>query len=283
MPPDQSIDPGLRFLVRFVHPEKLLPPLPGVTDRLAAQLFGLEPAQYDHIRADIEADAEGAAATLLAEPETAAALGRLKLPAGCTVVGLGDSLTDDASGWFEILKRAVTAHRPGDNISFVNAGVSGETTAQMLARMPAIAAVDPAWIICLAGTNNARRFGKMPAPQFSLSETMASLRALRDYAARETEARWLWLTPCGVDEALIDANWFWRQLQVRVANADVMAIADGMGAFAEPVIDLRRQFGSPVDPALLLDDGLHPNIKGQTAIARAVIGMLAAPAGQAAA
>ena len=273
--PLDDIDPGLRFLLRFIHPEKKLPPLPGMSEALVARLFGLPEAQYNLIRADIDADTARAARSLADDPEIVAAVDRLALAPGTAIVGLGDSITDDSNGWFEILRRVVTQRRPEAGVSFVNAGVSGETTVEMLARMPVVAAANPAWIICLAGVNNGRRFGAMPGPQFSVEETLSGLRMLRDYAARETQARWLWLTPAGVDEALIEQNAFWRQLQVRFFNADMMATADAMRSLADPVLDLRGEFGDPVDRALLLDDGVHPNIDGQTRIARAVIRMLA--------
>ena len=274
MPPE-AIDP-LRFLLRFMHPEKKLPPLPGMSAALVAQLFGLRDDQYSSIRADIDADTARASRLLADDPAIAAAIDRLVLAPGSAVVGLGDSITDDSNSWFEILRGVVALRRPEAGVAFVNAGVSGETTVEMLARMPVIAAANPSWIICLAGTNNARRFGTMPAPQLSVAETLSGLRALRDYAARETRSRWLWLTPAGADEELIARNEFWRQLQVRLLNDDIMAVADAMGSLADPVLDLRETFGSPVDRALLLDDGVHPNIEGQTRIARAVIQKLAA-------
>ena len=119
-----------------------------------------------------------AARSLADDPELLTAIDRLAAAPGRAVVGLGDSITDDSNGWFEILRGVVALRRPEAGLLFVNAGVSGETTAEMLARMPAVAAADPAWIICLAGVNNGRRFGAMPGPQFSVGETLAGLRLL---------------------------------------------------------------------------------------------------------
>jgi lysophospholipase L1-like esterase len=42
------------------------------------------------------------------------------------------------------------------------------------------------------------------------------------------------------------------------------------------LVNLQDVFGLPPDPALLLPDGLHPSLAGQTAIVRAVVETLTA-------
>ena len=46
----------------------------------------------------------------------------------------------------------------------------------------------------------------------------------------------------------------------------------------EPWVNLQDVFGLPPDPELLLPDGLHPSLAGQTAIVRAAVETLTASA-----
>ena len=132
---DENVPNVAAFLARYVHPQKLLPPLPGVRAGLEAQVFGLSTSGYDALLAPIGARTKRAAATLLDDPESARILERLgQRPT--TLVGLGDSLIDDANSWLEILRAA--NDQIGGQLKIVNAGVSGETTVQMLARMPEV-------------------------------------------------------------------------------------------------------------------------------------------------
>jgi hypothetical protein len=137
---DETVPDLAAFLARYVHPRKLLPPLPGVGAGLEAHIFGLPAGAYDALLASIDARTKHAAARLLEDPEAIRILERLG-ERSTTLVGLGDRLTDDANSWLEIL-RAASDQIDGE-LKIVNAGVSGETTVQMLARMPEVISLDP--------------------------------------------------------------------------------------------------------------------------------------------
>ena len=71
-----------------------------------------------------------------------------------TIVGLGDSITDDYQSWLEILRHLLAERRPGDEIKVVNAGISGDTASGLLGRVLEMLEGDPAWILVLIGTND---------------------------------------------------------------------------------------------------------------------------------
>lgn len=262
----------LAYVLQFQHPERILRNMPGLDDAVCGQIFGLDTALYRQTRASFADNASRAAAALLAEPEFAAQVDRLPFRPGATVVGLGDSITDDDQSWLEILRHLLAQRRPADGIRVINAGVSGDTTAQMIARFLEIVWLEPDWVICFAGTNDARRHGLSPTKTLvSLEETAKNYAMLRNFAATQTAAQWVWMTPATVIEEAIVADWFLGPMQLSWRNEDLLAIGDVLRAFPEPVVDLQALFGVPANPELLLSDGLHPSLTGQVAIIQALL------------
>jgi hypothetical protein len=85
------------------------------------------------LRDRFSAQTEGAARGLQAEPEFAAAVDRLPFSAGQTLAVIGESTTDAADSWLEILGHLIGLRRPGDAISLVNAAISGYPTTMLSA------------------------------------------------------------------------------------------------------------------------------------------------------
>lgn len=262
--------------VEFIHPEKVFFYLPGMDEAAVARLYGLGVDDYRAIRSHFDAASRQAAEELLADPDLAARVNRLPFRAQATLVGIGDSFTDDLQSWLEILRHVLALSRPQDEIQIVNAAVSARTSADVLHyAMPALGR-RPDWIFCLVGGNDAKRIGPEPTKTLvSITETAANFDALRRLAAAQTEAEWVWITPGTVDEARIAAFPGFQQGQSTWRNADLLAIGDLIRGRAEPVIDLQTRFGNPPAPDLLGPDGLHPSLAGQQTIARAVIERLA--------
>ena len=268
-----------RYVLQFQHKEKTLGQIPGVSDATIAALWGIDSATYRRTRDRFAAHADKAARDLLADPEFAARVDRLPFQPGDTVVGLGDSITDDDQSWLEILRRLIARRRPEDEIAILNEGVSGDTTSQMISRFLDVVLEEPDWIVCLAGTNDARLHGQSPIKALvSVEETVKNLHMLRHFGATQTSARWVWMTPATVIENQIARDWFLSAFEMRWRNEDLAAIAAAVvevaRAHGEPVVDLQAVFGQPPDRKLLLPDGLHPSLKGQQAIVSALVNTL---------
>src|SRR5258708_2968079 len=148
------------YLARFIHPEKTYPAL---TEEMIATILAIPVLTYRQIKVEIAAAVQQSADELLANPEFASRVDRLPFAPGSTVVGLGDSITDDWESWLELLRHLLSIRRPNDNIRVVNAGISGETTTHMVARtFYGIAAEKPDWLICMAGTHDRREYRGKP-------------------------------------------------------------------------------------------------------------------------
>ncbi len=199
---------------------------------------------------------------------------RLPFASRSTVVGLGDSITDDWQSWIEILRALLSICRSNDDIRVVNAGFSGETTAQLFDRLFfKVVSEKPAWIICMAGTNDARRWGKTALKvEVSLEETEKNLAQLRYIGATETSAQWVWMTPTPVIPEMQRIHWvLGAETQPIVwMNEDLEPVMHLVRRQKGVVVDLQNVLGIPPNPEYLLD-GLHPSLAGHKLIVRALV------------
>jgi lysophospholipase L1-like esterase len=270
---NEALEPEqVAYFTQFIHPDKGYDYLPGADANLMATMLGVEPAAYQAVASHFAANAAQVAAELLRDPEFAGAVDRVPFAPGSTIVGLADSITDDLQSWFEMLRHALTLRRPGDNFRLHNQAVSGDTTTALISRFYGVTQLNPDWILCMVGTNDAREHGLSPGKTLvSLGETGANLREVRAFAARQTSARWVWLTPTPVIESRIPQDWWLGPQQMMWRNANLRPIVELIRAQDDPVVDLWSAFGEQPPDRYLLSDGLHPSLEGQTAILRSVV------------
>ena len=268
--------------VQYTHLEKLYGYLPGMDEALLARLFGLDPEEYRGVKGRFDANARGAALELLEDASFAESVDLLPFGSGETVVGVGDSITDDLQSWLEILRHLFSERRPEDEIRVVNAGLSAHTTAMVLRRfIPSVVSLKPDWIFCLLGGNDATRVGPEPnKPQVGIEETTKNLEAMRRIAREQTPAEWVWITPPTYDEERASSFPPFKMGQSVFTNRDVVAIGDFVREQEDPVVDLQAVFGTPADPKLQGPDGVHPSLAGQKAIARAFVERLTESSGE---
>jgi acyl-CoA thioesterase I len=266
-------------LARSVHPEKVFAFLPGMSAANLAALYGLDEQAYAAIRDRFAAQTAAAARDLLAEPEFAAAVDRLPFSAGQTLAVIGESTTDAADSWLEILDHIIRLRRPGDAIKLVNAAISGYPTT-MLQRIMSetLQRYRPSWVALFAGANDALRYGTgATRPLVTETETARNLAEMRRQVAA-AGARRIWMTTAGHDTARIAAYPPFQAQQIWLEDGDLRAVDNAIRTTADDgdvVVDLSGAFGSPPDRGLLRADGLHPTLAGQQAIAKRFVERLA--------
>jgi acyl-CoA thioesterase I len=262
------------FLVQYNHFDKFFASY-GMTldEETLAGLYGLDVPTYRDLLAQFDANARQAAEELLADADFAARVDQLPFAPGDTIVGLGDSLTDDLQSWAEILRHLLELRRPDDQLQVVNQGISGDTSADALRRLVPILSMQPAWIVGMLGTNDVQRNGREATKTLvSLEETALNLAELRHLAATESgSTQWAWMTAPPCNDELIAASPFWAAFEIGMRSDDLVAIADVLRAEPDPVVDLITLFGVPPSSGLLTEDGVHPTLAGQQAIARALV------------
>jgi acyl-CoA thioesterase-1 len=266
-------------LARSIHPEKIFAFLPGMTTANLAALYGMDEPAYAAIRDRFAAQTAAAARDLLAEPAFAAAVDRLPFADGQTLAVIGESTTDAADSWLEILRHLIRLRRPDDAVTLVNAAISGYPTT-MLQRVMSetVQRHRPSWVALFAGANDALRYGTgATKPLVTGTETAWNLAEMRRQAAA-AGARVIWMTLTACDTARIAAYPPFQAQQIWLEDDDLRAVDDAIrttAGAADTVVDLSDAFGSPPDAGLLRTDGLHPTLAGQKVIARRFVERLA--------
>lgn len=262
----------LEYTIQLIHPEKVLAQFPGVSDAVIAAMLKTDVETYEAIKAEFGARVRQAAEELLADAEFAALVDRVPFAPGAKVVGFGSSSTDDLLSWFALLRAVFELRRPQDGVRFVNLGISGDATTHEIARFVAVVNEQPDWIICHISSNDGRRHGPSSTkPLVSPEETEKNLVMLRHYAASQTNANWLWMTPTALIEEKIAANPLFTMGQVMFYNEDSARVAEVILKQPDPVVNLWELFGHPADPDLVSWDGLHPSLKGYQRILQALV------------
>jgi len=162
------------------------------------------------------------------------------------VVFMGDSITD---GW------RLANYFPGK--PYVNRGISGQVTAQMLVRMmPDVISLKPAAVLIYAGTND---IAQNNGPQ-TLQMIEDNLQAMTELA----QAHGIRVILCSVTPISDYA----RKQTVQRPPADILRLNDWMKGYAAKVNAVYADyFSALVDETGMLKngfsgDGLHPNDKG---------------------
>ena len=164
-----------------------------------------------------------------------------------TIVVLGDSLSAAhgmpvQAGWVALLAQRLD--ETGGKARVVNASISGETTAGGLARLPALLAEHrPALVLVQLGANDGLR-------GLPIAQIRSNLEAIIDQA-KAAQARVILL---GIE---LPVNFGRRyRSQLRAVYAD---LAQAQAVALVPFL----LEGVALDPALIQDDGLHPNAQAQ--------------------
>jgi lysophospholipase L1-like esterase len=175
------------------------------------------------------------------------------------VVFMGDSITD-----FWHLER----NFPGKD--FINRGISGQITPQMLLRfMPDVIALKPKVVVILGGTNDIARGANESVPNTPTQMTRDSIRAMTELAQKNGIAVVLCSIPpvsdySGVNRtkerpgsAIKELNDWLRAYKTEARTA----FADYFGALRDETGMLKADFSR---------DGVHPNDAGYAAMAPVV-------------
>lgn len=163
------------------------------------------------------------------------------------VVFLGDSITD---GW------KLAQSFPGK--PYVNRGISGQTTAQMLVRMfPDVINLKPAALILLAGTNDVARNN---GPQ-TLEMIAQNIQAITELA----QAHGIKVILCAVMPV---SDYTPRKQTERRPPADILKLNKWLEEYAAKAGAVYADYHAATADekgflkAEISQDGLHPNVKG---------------------
>ncbi|HEX6981247.1 MAG TPA: GDSL-type esterase/lipase family protein [Balneolaceae bacterium] len=276
-----------KYLLQFLNLEKRFPLLPGINNKEAlAGLMGLEVDEFKKLRNRFETNAKEAAVELLEDGEIADWIEELPFEKGDTIVALGDSITDDLQGWFNIFKNVLEIGLEDADFTFINSGVSYDTSTDALKRLNRdVLDHDPDWVIVALGTFDAQRLHVAPdRPLVSLADYWENLNTIESAVAEVTDNPLIWVTPPPVITEMLQ--------QIRLFNFDLFEkdlsslreiLTGKKGYIVDPLGERMNDEEDETEneeisgPAAwnYLSDGLHPSLSGHTNTVKELIRFLA--------
>lgn len=276
-----------KYLLQFLNLEKRYPLLPGIENPDAiAGVMGIETEELKKLRDRFASNAKQVAIELLEDGEVAEWIEDLPFEKGDTIVAVGDSITDDLQGWFNIFEHVLEIGLEDPNFTFINSGVSYDTSTDALKRLNRdVLDHEPDWVIVALGTFDAQRLHVAPdRPLVSLADYWENLNTIETTVAEVTDNPLIWMTPPPVITEMLQ--------QVRLFNFDlfnedlssVREILTGKkGYIVDPLGERMHEKDQEAEeengdlPAAwnYLSDGLHPSLSGHVNTVKELIRFLA--------
>ncbi len=267
-----------KYLLPFLNLEKRFPLLPGIDNTEAmAHLMGLEKEELVNLRDTFRKNAREAAGELLEDDEVGEWLDDLPFEKDDTIVALGDSMTDDLQGWFGIFQQVLNLTVDQADFTFVNAGVSYDTSADALKRLNRdVLAHDPDWVIVALGTFDAQRLHVEPnRPLVSLAGYWENINTIESAVKEYTDNPLIWITPPPVITEMLQKI---RLFDFDLFNEDldnIREILSGKQGYIVDPIGKRMSDDEEVQAWNYLSDGLHPSLSGHVSTVKELLRHLA--------
>lgn len=266
-----------QFMIPFYHVEKRIPLFPGKTNTEAeAALFGISADELNTYRENLEENARQSALEILKEDEIVDCLDKIPFDGEETIVTLGDSITEDAQGWFTILKHVLEISVEKANFTFVNAGVSYNTTAEALRRVDRDVVIhEPDWVIVALGTFDAQRLNIAPnRTLLPLSETWENIESIQSILEERVANPLIWVTPAPVIAEMLNENPLY---DFTIQERDLSQVQELVAGKQGAIIDATAQRMGENEPQAwnYLPDGLHHSLSGHMETVKAIIKKLA--------
>lgn len=256
--------------LRFNHPEKA----PGLVrmgatvadlEAIVARSLQLSVEMLRQQRARLDAQMTAGALELLARDDVVDALDNLPFERGDVIVALGDSITDDVLSWAKQLAVLVERRRPELQLRVIDAGQSGDTTSDVIARLDIVRDLQPDWVLQLLGTNDARRHGSPDRQVFAAAESARNFETIRSILTTDRATRLVRMASPPILAERANSWPLFVQEGISWRNDEVRAVGEQLIEADAATIDLHAAMVEQASD-LLGDDGVHPNLRGQQAI-----------------
>lgn len=253
-----------KYLLQFLNLEKRFPLLPGIKNKEAiAGLMGLDKDELQKLRDRYKQNAKEAALELLEDHDVAEWIDQLPFEKDDTIVALGDSITDDLQGWFGILQHVLEITVPEANFTFINSGVSYNTSSDAVQRFNRdVIDHDPDWVIVALGTFDAQRLHVAPNRTLvSLAAFWENINTIESAVEELTDNPIIWITPPPVITQMLQQM---RLFDYDIYEGDLKQFREVLTSKTGYIVDpLGKRMGEDEPEAWnYLSDGLHPSLSG---------------------
>lgn len=265
-----------KYLLQFLNLEKHFPLLPGIkNEESIAGLMGISVEELQNLRSVFADNAKESALELLKEEDVIEWVDQIPFSKDDTIVAFGDSSTDDLQGWFEVFKHVLEITVEGADFTFINAGLSYNTTSEALRRMNRdVLSHEPDWVIVNLGTFDAIRPSYFQnRTLIPLSESWENLSTIEDAIGTVTENPPIWITPTPIIPGLLDEM---ELFDFDIEDKDLASIREVIIGKKGYIVDpLGHRMGNPPEAWYFLSDGIHPSLSGHTNTVKELLKSLA--------
>ncbi len=262
-----------QFTIPFFHLEKRYPLMPGKNDHNAeAALLGMSSEELKNFRSNISENGKQAAMELLKEDDIIDMMDKLPLDGSETIAVLGDSITEDGQGWFEILKHMLEIYVEGADFTFINSGIGENTSSEALRRLDRdILIHEPDWVFVALGTYDASRLNIVPNRTITpLSETWENFESIQNVIGKFVKNPIVWITPAPVVPELVSEHVLF---EYTIQENDLQQVRQLVAGKDGVIVDsLGSRMGKEGPEAWnYIADGLHHSLSGHMNTVREII------------
>lgn len=259
-----------QLLLPVMNLKKRFPWLPGArTIQGEAAFIGISQDELMDARIRYDMAAKQAALELLKEDVIVDALNAKPFGENGTIVAVGDGLTEDAQGWFEILKHVLEIGTEG-GFRCVNAAVSGSTSLDSLRTFERDVILEkPDWVMIALGSHDAMRLHGVPNRTLvSLAEYWENISAMENMSAEVTKNPVIWITPPPVDALQMKE---FPLFEGTILESDLHHYREVLAGKTGIVVDpYGQRLGRPLGPWNVHSDGFHLTTAGHAETVRAL-------------
>lgn len=265
------------YLLQFLNIEKRFPLLPGKENKEAvAGLIGITKEELQESRRQYDEQAKQAALEILKDQEFSELVNKVPFETDDTIAVIGDSITDDVQGWFTILTHVLEIGVSEANFTFINSGISYNTTTEALARIDRdLLLHEPDWVFVALGTFDVQRLNVATnRTLIPLAETWENLDTIQNILEQHISNPVIWITPPPViRELLKDYPLYNFYIEEQDLN-QVRELVSGKQGF---IVDPRgKRMGEKPEAWHYLPDGLHPSLTGHIETVKELLKVLGA-------
>jgi len=251
------------YLLPFLNLEKQYPLLPGAGNLSGQAAFiGISQDDLAEARQQYRSVTKTAALDLLKQQEVIDGLEAIPFGKDDTIMVIGDSLTDDLQGWFEVFRHVVQIGLDDSGHKLVNAAVYGSTSVDVLKQIDRnLALHKPDWVLVAIGSVDAQRLhGTGERTLVSLADFYENVSTIESMIAEITRKPVIWITPPPpISELMNDMPLFNGVLYEEDLARYREVIAGKAGIIVDPY---GRRMGQPPEAWHYLPDGFHPSLSG---------------------
>jgi lysophospholipase L1-like esterase len=234
--------------------------------------MGIKEENFLNLRAQFKENAKQAAIELLEDEEVNNWIDELPFNGDETIVALGDSLTDDLQGWFNIFQHVLEIAIAGADFTFINSGISYDTTTDAIKRLNRdVLDHNPDWVMVGLGTFDVQRLKIAPERTLvSLADYWENINTIEGAVSNVTDNPIVWITPPPVISEMLEDI---RLFNFELSEQDLQGVREILTGKKGYIVDpLGSRMGEEEPEAwIYLSDGLHPSISGHTNTVKEVL------------